>query len=240
MSASDATKLVNDEGLPERFFVSQIVRRRLVSHIVTSTGQSWFMRDWHFSAVTLQRDQDNTLLGIIISSDDTKYTKVEKIIERLLKSTQLASHPLLPIIVAADGAVEDYRVLSDELLVNSEDVHHSLGLPFKHTGSRRLKHSSKDPARSLVDLSIERERLIRLSGDIKAFNASIQSLRTHNHRAANPIKHGVLSGAVLAEIDQDVKSMLDYLSAASHDISERVVATDTRLQMLFAVVRTSV
>ena len=240
ISASDARKLVDDEDFPPRFFINQIVRRRLVSRAFTPAGRAWFIRDWHFSAMTLQRDEDNSILGIIITGDDLKYSNINEITNRIVKSAHLCQHPLFPIVVAADGALEDYRELSDELLVNSEDVHHSLGLPFKYEGARRLKHVSQDPATSLTNLINERERLIRLAGDTKAFYASTKTLLDLKHTASSVSMSGVSAGKSTSEINDSIEAMLEYLVAASQDILERVAATDARMQMLFASVSNSV
>jgi hypothetical protein len=233
-------RLVNDLGFPDRFFINLIVRRRLSTRITTPAGDCWLMRDWLFSAVTLRRTRHNDILSIIVSGNQHKYSNIEPFIERYVSSKAYHLHPLFPMLLIADAALEDYRDISDRILTHSEDLHHSLGIPFQHGGPRVRQHYQRDPAAGLADIASERERLTRLSGDLKAFHASLRNLLSlQDGRDGSNEDTGSLQSISTQSGGRAIpplSPMLQYLVSASGDILERITATDTRLQFLFPVV----
>jgi hypothetical protein len=182
-SRDHVEKLVNDLGFPDRFFISQIVLRRLSAHTTTRTGDCWILRDWLFFAVTMQRTRNNDILSIIVSENRLKNSSIEPVLKRYISSKIYHRHPLFTIFLVADAALEDYRDASSDLLRQSE-IADSVVDDIPQHG---IKGFWKDPTAFLVDIKFRRTRLTRLSGDLKAFHASLRNLlNLFDRRDMNP------------------------------------------------------
>lgn len=238
MSQDQVKKLVEDLGFPDRFFINLMVGRRLSTCITTRTGNCWLMSDWLFSAVTLRRTRNNDLLSIIVSDNQDKHSKIEPVLNRYISSSSYHRHSLFPILLIADAALEDYRDISILILPHSRIKDPLLDFIFQTGGSQGVVYQ-QDPAAGLADITSRTERLTRLSGNLKAFHASVRDLlNLHDERNMNPgLLHSLAPQAGGQAIPiSPLGPMLQYLVSASGDILERITTTDTRLQSLFLAV----
>jgi hypothetical protein len=242
ISQDHVKKLVDDLGFPDRFFVDLMVRRRLSIRTTTRTGDSWLMCDSLFSAVTLKRTGTNDLLSIIVSGNKHKYeySNMEPVLERYISSKFFHRHPLFPICLIADAALEDYRVVSNDVLARSRDLDRFFGITFQNRAIFGDTSYEEDPAAGLANIAGERESLARLSGDLKTFCASLQNLLNlydeSNGSSGNSGSPQSVSAQVGGQLITSLSSMLQYLISASGDILEEITTTDTGLQTLFPLV----
>jgi len=195
------------------------------------------MRDWLFSAVTLQRTRNSDMLSIVVSNVLRTFPETEPIFKRCISSRHYHRHPLFPILVIADSALEDYLNIYDDILEELSDKGHP-PLPCHQHAEPVL--NPEDPAARLAYITGRRERLNYLSGDLKGFHASVRNLLTLPDGAnvepgspQSPSGQSAVQTIPMLPLD----SMLYYLVSASGDILERMSTTDTRLQHAFLVVR---
>ena len=230
ITQDNVKKLVNDIGFPDRFFVSLVVGRRLSAHTTTRTGDCWTFCDARFSVATLQRTPNDDILSIVVYNDSQ--TCFDDVVKRYTSSKVYCRHPLLPILLVADAALEDYRDSPERMLVNASSV-----TSVSRLLDARVVHTS---AARLNTITFQRERLTRLSGDLKAFHASVRNLLTlHDGRNVDPGSLQCLSsqsGGQLVPIPS-LGSMIPYLVHASGDILEVIPVIDTNFQNAFIIVR---
>jgi hypothetical protein len=229
-SQDHVKKLVNDFGFPEKFFIDHACKRRLSAHITTRTGDCWLMRDWLFSVVTMQRTRNNDMLSIIVS-DKYKYSNAGSVLQQYILSRTHHRHPLFPIALIANAALEDYAEISEQASA-------------RLTTNGRLPDTTdqQDPTAGLAGIAGQRERLTRVTGQFKAFDTSVRNLLTL-HDGKDASSRDLISLQSLPAqaggkaIPDPLSLMLQYIVGAMGDILERTAATDTRLQTAFLVVR---
>lgn len=176
------------------------------------------------------------MLSIIVSNAQRTFHGTEPIFKRYISSRHYHRHPFFPILLIADSALEDYREMHEDVLVELWDNDQLLP---SHQHSEPVLDPD-DPAAGLVHITGQRERLNYLSGDLKGFHASVRNLLTlHDGTNVEPGSPQSLSGqsAVQTIPMLPLDSMLHYLFSASGDVLERMLTTDTRLQHAFLVVR---
>jgi hypothetical protein len=238
-SQDHVEKLVNDLGFPDRFFVDLIAERRLSTRITTRTADCWTMRDWLFSAVTLQRTRNNDILGIIVIGNQYKHNNIEAVLKRYVSSKTYYRHPLYPILLIADAALEDYRDIIELAVFQSQTTMRLSDVIFQ----QGLRVNQKDLTTELADTTGRRERLTHLLGMMKAFQASVRNLlNLHDGSDAPSGDPGLLQSPSTQAGGQVVSippltSMLQCIISASGDILERITVADTVLQNSFLVVR---
>lgn len=236
VSQDQVKELVNVLDFPDRFFINLTVGRRLSSRITTRTGDCWFMSDALFSAVTLQKAGNNHLLSIIVSGNMHKYSNIEPVTKRYISSKTYHRHPLFPICLIADAALEDYRRFFNGILAkisNGGQVYtvdqHSMPILDLH-----------NPAIGLAYVTAQRQLLNEVTSDLKAFHVSARDLLVfHRGRNVDPgslQSHPGQSGTQ-AMPSPSLDSMLQYLVRTSEDSLDKMTSADTRLQHLFLAVR---
>ena len=230
ITQDNVKKLVNDIGFPDRFFVNLVVGRRLSAHTTKRTGDCWTFCDARFSVATLQRTPNDDILSIVVYNDSQ--TCFDDVVKRYTSSKVYCRHPLLPILLVADAALEDYRNSLERTLVNASSVK-----SVSRLLDARVVHAS---TARLNAITFQRERLTRLSGDLKAFHASVRNLLSlHDGRNVDPGSLQCLSsqsGGQLVPIPS-LGSMIPYLVHASGDILEVIPVIDTNFQNAFIIVR---
>lgn len=143
--------------------------------------------------------------------------------ERYTSSKAYYRHPLFPILLIADAALEDYRDIADRFVTLSSDMRLTLGLK-----------------NGLANITVQRDKVARLSGDLKTFHASLQSLLDlrdeKNGSAGDPGSPRSVATQARGQMLTPLSSIMQYLVSASGDILETTTAIDTKLQFLFPVV----
>jgi hypothetical protein len=239
MSQDHVNELINDLGFPGRFFIDLLGRRRVSGHTTTRTGDCWLMCDPLVSAITLERKQENDILSIIIVDYQRRYASIQYVVKRYISSKSYHRHPLFPILLIADAALEDYRDILESICAKSTLRGHLL----KESGMIDFRNL-QDTAFDLAYITFQREELTCFGGNLRAFHASVRNLMNlHDGRDVLVGGHGSLqslstqAGGQLIPLPL-LHSTLQHLVSASGDILETVTSTDARLQHAFLVVRT--
>jgi hypothetical protein len=234
-------ELVTNLGFPDRFFVDLLCHRRLSAHTTTRTGDCWLVCDTRFSAVTLERTQNNDILSIIMVRSQHRYTHMELLMKRYISAKTYHRHLLFPVLLIADAALEDYR-MSFEGAVNGPAAEGHDFLDLLNVGAEGLHRDQRDFAADLARITVQREQLTRSLGDVKAFNASVRNLLNDiDGRYASSVGPGLLRSPSAQARGQSAPipltdSTLQRLVLASGDLLVRLASTDARLQNSFLVV----
>jgi hypothetical protein len=124
--------------------------------------------------------------------------------------------------------LEDYRGFSDLIGAYSASANNLLVF-MSYMGDRL--NNQKGPAASLTAITKQREKLARLSGNLKALHASARNLLTlHDGRNIDPGSLQLISVPSLS-------SMMQYLVNTSGDVLETIPVIDTTFQNAFIIVR---
>jgi hypothetical protein len=197
------------------------------------------MCDWEFSAVTMQRTQNNDMLTIVVCDNSHIYSTVEPLLKRYMLSKAYHRHPLLPILLIADAALEDYRDGLDDLISQSESTIRVVDAILQ----QELSLYQRELTVQLAAITGRRERLSHVAAFLRAFHSSLRNLlNLHDGSDALKVTPGSLQSPSTPAGDQVIPippldSMLQYLISASGDMLERSTAGDTILQTSFIVVR---
>ena len=72
------------------------------------------------------------MLSIIVSNAQRTFHETEPISKRYISSRHYHRHPLFPILLIADSALEDYREMYEDILVELWDNDHPLVPSHQH------------------------------------------------------------------------------------------------------------
>jgi hypothetical protein len=113
-------------------------------------------------------------------------------------------------------------------------------LGLLNAGPQGLDRDQRDFAADLAKITFQREQLTRLSGNVKALNASLRNLMDIVDRryapSGGPGSLSVQAGGQMVPIPP-TDSTLQHLVMASGDLLVRLTSTDARLQNSFLAVR---
>jgi hypothetical protein len=197
------------------------------------------MCDGLFSAVTLERTQDNDILSMIFIGNQFEYSKIERLMKQFISSRHYHRHPLFPITLLANSALEDYQELLK--LVSFELTSKDGIVEFTdHFGMPVQNH--EDPAAGLADIANSREQVTSFRGEFNAFHASVRNVLTlHDGKDASSRDLSSLQSLSTQAGGQAIpipplSSTLQYIVSAMGNILEQLAVNEAKLQFTFLVV----
>ena len=167
---------------------------------------------------------------------------VEQLVQAYLASKEHALHPLFPMLVTADHAIEELRKDVSECMNYSTRIHFSLGLPTDQLGPQdafkvaRIVRTSLEQQR---DLATDRELLTQLCGTLRSLNVSLEDVRLQFQRFVAEVESPNSSAdqtRLLGSSNATFEGTIDYLISTSRDMLNRAQQIEMRLQWLFPMV----